>query len=150
MSVNRSHCRSTHNIPEIGKSRLVGCCHPGCLKLLDMEQKILKNNKMTTAKGKPCNYVACEGQFFTNNAFIEDLLPRAQGHVAPIVLLRDPLTHIVSMWSHCQQHLAGRKGWTSDQYRKMSFAQWVHLHAIGDVSEATTACTYLPTNVQVK
>lgn len=96
-----------------------------------------------------CNYVASEGILSKNSQAIPKYLERARGKLANIILLREPESHVISMWAHCR---AGVFVAPKDYVSPGSLESWLTLHGKGGPLNHTRVgrCEYNPDNPQTQ
>jgi len=110
-------------------------------------------------QGRGCGRICAERQcnlFNREDGLASSVLRFSLHNVEPklILLLRDPVTHVRSMYSHCQAPTGylRRMKKAEGLFRPIGFAQWLSLFERGNQSggwsEGTKYCYYNPANYQ--
>ena len=81
-----------------------------------------------------CNFFACEGSVTTNLAILKNI---TAAPVRLIVMLREPVAHAVSMYSHCQSR--GSDGMRSRHYEPIGLEELIAIWASGNRSQTGLA-----------
>lgn len=112
----------------------------------------LGSRRVPSTANSTCNIVFTEGSIASQQPRIELLWHRQQQQISHILLLREPLAIVVSMWEHCQH---GR-GSQLHRYRNISFQRWVGVFSgpVSLPSQAVTSakryCGFDPRNRQTR
>ena len=100
-----------------------------------------------------CQVIGCEGARVDNENIV-DLALQAQGAAVPrssireLMLLREPVDHVVSMFAMCVANSPSYADDNSDTMANATIEMWLDAYESGDRQTAGRLCYYQPNNLQ--